>query len=162
GPDEYTRLDRALAPLLESHQGLGCLEVADILILARQVKQANSSVAYYVKARQWASKLDAAAALFYGLLRRGYARPLCARLARPLSTLWNELEAAQSQNIINLPLDTGLRTRLAEIQQGYLAQPEHPYSQLLGTTALTPAQRTVFTQKLTSGDTTGDAFWQSL
>jgi hypothetical protein len=162
GPDEYARLDHALAPLLESHQDLGCLEVADILILARQVKQANSSVAYYVKARRWAKELNAPAALFYGLLRRDQPSRLDALLARPLSALWKEIEAANSQNLINLPLNDALCTRLAEIQQGYLTQPAHPYSRLLGTTALSPSQRTVFTQKLTSGDTTGDAFWQSL
>ena len=50
GPDEYTRVETALAPHLQSLHDLSRLEVADVLILAREAKLASSNVAYFVKA----------------------------------------------------------------------------------------------------------------
>ena len=75
--------------------------------------------------------------------------------------MWAALEEAKAQNIIDLPLTDALRTRLSDIQQRYLARPEHPYTQLLNTTALGTAQQAAFTSKLTTGDLSGDDFWQS-
>ena len=162
GPDEYTRVETALAPHLQSLPDLSRLEVADVLILARQAKLVNSSVAYYVKAQRWSAEFEAPAALFYGLLRRNQPTRVDALLARPLARLWAALEEAKAQNLIKLPLTDALRTQLADIQQRYLAKPEHPYTQLLNTTALSTAQQAVFTQRLIARDVTGDDFWQSL
>jgi len=163
GPDEFTRVERALAPLLQSqNDDLSCLEVADVLILAREAKLASSNVAYYVKARRWSAEFGAPAAMFYGLMRRGEPTRIDALLARPLVRLWAKLEEAKSRNLINLPLTDATRTQLAQLQQNYLARPEHPYARLLGTTTLTGEQSTLFTQKLTAGDLTGDECWQAL
>src|SRR6187402_2994051 len=162
GPDEYTQVEAGLAPQLGSLADLSCLGAADVLILARDAKLPSSSVAYYVKAQRWASELNAPAALFYGLMRRNQPTRSGALLTRPLRRLWSALEEANAQNIIQLPLDAELRTRLADIQQHYLAQPEHPHTQLLNTTALSTEQQSVFTRLFTSGELTGDAFWSSL
>lgn len=163
GPDEFTRVERALAPQLTSHDDdLSCVTVADVMILARETQLLSSKVAYYVKARRWSAEFGAPAAMFYGLMRRGEPTRIDALLAQSLARLWAKLEEAKSRNLINLPLDDALRTQLAQLQQGYLARPEHPYAQLLGTTTLTSEQTTAFTQQLTSGHLTGDAFWQAL
>jgi hypothetical protein len=162
GPAEYTRVETALAPHLQPLSDLSRLGAADVMILSRQTGLANSNVAYYIKAQRWSADFEAPAALFYGLLRRNQPTRLDALLARPLTRLWAALEEAKAQNIIDLPLIDALRTQLAGIQQGYLARPEHPYAQLLNTTALSAAQQAVFTERLTAGDLTGDAFWQSL
>ena len=163
GPDEFTRVERALAPQLTSHDNdLSCVEVADVMILAREARLLSSKVAYYVKARRWSAEFGAPAAMFYGLMRRGEPTRIDALLAQSLARLWAKLEEAKSRNLIALPLDDAARTQLAQLQQGYLARPEHPYAQLLGTTTLTAAQTTAFTQQLTAGRLTGDAFWQAL
>jgi CSLREA domain-containing protein len=47
----------ALATSLPSQYDLSCLLVADVLILAREAKLPNSTVAYYVKARRWSDEL---------------------------------------------------------------------------------------------------------
>lgn len=163
GVDEFTRVERALAPLLQSqNDDLSCLEVADVLILAREAKLASSNVAYYVKARRWSAEFDAPAAIFYGLMRRGEPTRIDALLARPLARLWAKLEEAKSRNLINLPLTDGMQTQLAQLQQGYLARPENPLASVLGTTMLTGEQSTLFTQRLAAGGLTGDEFWQAL
>ena len=162
GPDEFTRVETALGPHLQAKDDLSCLRVPDVLILAREARLPNSSVAHYVKARRWSADLDAPTALFYGLMRRNQPVRLDALLARPLSRLWTALEEARSQNIINLPLSAALRSRLSEIQQRYLARPGHPHAKLLATTTLTAALRATFTQELTATNLTGDAFWESL
>ena len=162
GPDEYTRVDKALTPLLQPVNSLSSLGVADAVILARESKLPNGSVACYIKARRWATALEASPAMFYGLLRQRQPARIDALLARPFSRLWSALENAKAQNVINLELDNTLRNRLAEIQQSYLARPEHPFRQLLQTTALSVEQQSLFTQRLTTGDLTGDEFWNSL
>ncbi len=162
GPAEYTRVETALAPHLPSPNILSHLEVPDVLILAREAKQVNSNVASYIKAQRWATEFAASAALFYGLLRRNQPTRLDALLARPLSRLWAALTEAKAQNIVNLPLTDALHTQLSAIQQAYLTRSGHPYTQLLNTTALNPAQQALFTQRLTTSALTGEAFWQSL
>ena len=169
GPDEYTRVERALTPLLAGHSDLSCIEVADVLILAREARLAGANVAYYVKARRWADRFEAPAAtfealaaMFYGLMRRSESTRIDALLARPLARLWERLEEARSRNLISLQLNAATRAQLAEIQQRYLAHADHPYARLLGTTALSGEQRAVFTQRLTAGDLSGDALWQAL
>lgn len=162
GPDEYTRVERALTPLLRPLNDLNCIELADVLILARESELANSSVAYYVKARRWSAELDLPPAVFYALLRRNHPTRLDALFARPLSVLWSALEAANGQNVINLPLNDALRARLNAAQRRYLAQPKHSYNQLLQTTSLKPKQQAVFTERLTAGTETGEAFWNAL
>jgi hypothetical protein len=162
GLDEFTRVETGLAPHIGFLDDLTCLKLPDILILAREARLPNSRVAYYVKARRQAGEFDAPAEVFYGLMRRNQPVRLDALLVRPLVKLLGALREANDQNIINLPLDAALRSRLAEIQQGYLTQPKHPHARLLGTTALTAAQQMSFTQKLISTELTGDAFWESL
>ena len=163
GPDEFSRLERALAPLLGSHaDDLSCLLAADVLILAREANLSASNVAYYVKARRWSATYGVPAELFYALMRRAEPTRIDALWARPLAQLWSRLEEARSRNVISLPLTTALRSQLAQLQQSYLAQPEHPYARLLGTTGLVGEQSTVFTRRLTSGQDTGDAFWERL
>ena len=162
GPDEYSRLDSALAPLLQSVDNLNCLTAADVLILARASEAPNGSVAHYVKSRRWATELDASPAMFFGLLRQRQPARLDALFARTFSRLWKALENAKAQNVINLALDDALRSRLAAIQQNYLARPDHPFRRLLQTTALSSEQQNLFTLRLTTGDLTGDSFWNSL
>lgn len=162
GPDEFTRVETALSTHIGTLDDLSCLTLPDILILAREARVPNSRVAYYVKARRQAAAFDAPAEAFYGLMRRNQPVRIDALLARPLSKLWSALREANAQNIINLPLDAPLRKRLAEIQQRYLAQPQHPYARLLGTTRLTAKQQSAFTQKLMTTELSGDAFWESL
>jgi hypothetical protein len=162
GPDEFTRVHRALTPLLQSVNNLGCLKVADVIILARESELSNGSVAYYIKSRRWATELNAPPAIFYGLLRQGQPARMDALFARPFSRLWRALEIAKAQNVINLTLDDQLRGRLAQIQQNYLARPDHPFRRLLQTTALSAEQLELFTLRLTTGDLTGDEFWSSL
>ncbi len=163
GPDEYSRVRRALAPLLDSHgNDLSCLEVADVLILAREAHLASSTVAFYVKAQRWAAEFGAPPALFYALMRRGEPTRIDALLARPLARLWAQLEEAKSRNLVNLPLDETTRTQLAQLQQTYLARPENPYAHLMGTTTLNGEQSVAFTRRLTAGGQSGDAFWQAL
>ena len=163
GSDEFSRLERALAPLLGGHaDDLSCLLAADVLILAREAKLSASNVAYYVKARRWSATYGAPAELYYALMRRAEPTRIDALWARPLAQLWARLEEARSRNVISLPLTAALRSQLAQLQQSYLAQPEHPYAHLLGTTGLVGEQSTVFTRRLTSGQDTGDAFWERL
>ena len=163
GPNEFARVQSALAPLLQSHdEDLRCIEVADVLILAREAKLAASNVAYYVKARRWSATYNTPAPLFYGLMRRGEPARIDALLARPLARLWNKLEEAKARNIIALPLNNATRQQLAQLQQSYLSRPEHPHAQLLGTTSLTAEQSATFTLKLTGTELSGDAFWQAL
>ncbi|GAA1980208.1 neuraminidase-like domain-containing protein [Microbacterium pumilum] len=162
GPDEFTRVGAALAPMLRGHDDLRCLEVADVLILAREAELASSKVAYFVKAARWSAEYDAPAALFYGLMRRGEPTRIDALLARPLKRLLTRLEEATSRNIVDLPVTDALRDRLSRLQQGYLSNPAHPYAKLLGTTKLTGKQRAAFTQKLTAGNRSRDDFWQEL
>lgn len=162
GPDEYSRAHRSLAPLLRSVDDLGCLEVADVRILARDSGLPNSSVAYYLKARRWAGELDAPPAVFYGLLRQHQPSRKDALLARPFPRLWDALKQAGAQNLINLPLDEALRARLMGIQQSYLARPDHPYRRLLRTTSLRDKQQAVFTQRLTTWSGGREDFWATL
>ncbi len=162
GPDEYTRVDRALTTLLGPHADVTCLEVADVLILAREARLASSRVAYYLKAQRWSNEYGPPPALFYGLLRCGEPTRIDALLARPLARLWTNLAEAQSRNLIDLQLTDALRAQLAKLQQAYLSRPEHPHARLLGTTALNGVQRAAFTQALIGSTSTGDAFWQAL
>jgi hypothetical protein len=162
GPDEFTRLERALLPLLHSRDDLSCVEVADVLILARDAGLRASLVAYYVKARRWAAEFGAPAGLFYALMRRGESLRIDELLARPLAGLWQTLQVARRNNIVNLPLDEATRTELAQLQLAFLNEPDHPLSMMLDTTPLSTEQRKVFTAHLTEGNTTGEAFWQAL
>lgn len=163
GPDEFSRLEKALAPLLAGHDAdLGCLLTPDVLILARQAGVATSKAAWYVKARRWAATLGLPAALFYGLLRGGAPTRIDALLARPLARLWAQLQEASSRNVIGLALSLDLRGQLAQVQQGYLSKPEHPYAQLLATTALGADKQSAFTRRLTTGEASGEALWQAL
>lgn len=137
GPDEFSRLQKTLAPMLGAHDAdLSCLLVSDVLILAREAGLAISKVAYYVKARRWSATFGLPTALFYGLLRGGEPTRIDALLARPLERLWARLQEAKSRNFIGLALSLNLRGQLAQVQQGYLARPEHPYAKLLQTTGL--------------------------
>ncbi|GAA1970923.1 hypothetical protein GCM10009776_37390 [Microbacterium deminutum] len=162
GPDEFTRVGTALEPVLRGQDDLGVLEVADVLILARDADLISSKVAYFVKAARWSAEYDAPAALFYALMRRGEPTRIDALLARPLKRLLTKLEEATSSNIVDLPLTDALRDRLSALQQHYLASPDHPYAQLLGTTELTGEQRAAFTQKLALGSLSRDEFWSEL
>lgn len=162
GTDEFTRVERALTPLLQPIEDLGCLDGADVMILARDSGLSNPSVACYVRARRWAAELDLPPAVFYGLLRRHQPAQQDGLLARPLSQLWSSLEQGRAQNVVNLPLNGALRRRLGEAQQRYLARPTHPLSRLLQTTSLDGEQQAVFTQRLTAGTHTGEAFWSAL
>ncbi|MFH0344526.1 MAG: neuraminidase-like domain-containing protein [Chromatiales bacterium] len=162
GVDEFTRVERALAPQLQGHQDWNCLETADILILAREAKLRASLVAHYVKAQRWQATYNAPAAAFYALLRRGESTQIDAVLARPLIAIWSALVEAKRANIINLTLDHTTRAELAELQQRYLARPDHPYAHLVGTTSLSAKQRLTFTSRLTSGELAGEQFWQAL
>jgi Salmonella virulence plasmid 28.1kDa A protein len=159
GPDEYTRLDRAVG---QSLPAAGCLSVPDVLILARQTKVASSKVAYYVKARRWSAQYGAPAPVFYGLLRRGEPTRIDALLARPLARLWNRLREAADRNLIDVPLTDATRDQLARVQRAYLARPGHPYPRLLATTALPVEQQAAFTRRLTAGEDSGDDLWQAL
>jgi hypothetical protein len=163
GPDEFTRVEKALAPQLAGHTAdLACLQTPDVLILAREARVAAARAACYVKARRWSVALGVPQAVFYGLLRGGAPTRLDALLARPLAGLWALLLQARARNRIGLELVPKLRAQLAQVQQAYLATPAHPYAQLLGTTALGIEQQAAFTRRLTTGDDTGDALWQAL
>ncbi|MEW6731025.1 MAG: neuraminidase-like domain-containing protein [Acidobacteriota bacterium] len=162
GLDEYSRVHRALAAMLQSVNDLNCINIIDVMILARESNISNSSAAYYVKAQRWAEQLQAPPAIFYGLLRQNQPARLDALFARPLSQLWSALKDANALNIINLNLNDTLHNRLEEIQNNYLAQPNHPFSRLLKTTQLNDQQRSVFIKLLTSGTLTREQFWKSL
>jgi hypothetical protein len=162
GPDEHKLVQDALAPLLEPVADLECLEVADLLILARESGQASTNVAYQVKAQTWSETLGIESDLWYGLLRQGAPADIDTLLAHPLARLWDSLNEAVRLNIIDLPLDEVQKARLAQVQQDYLLQPGQPYRQLLDTTGLDEAGQTAFTRHLTSGELDGEALWQTL
>ncbi len=162
GPDEFTRVERTLRPLLQSHDDLSCIEVADVFILARETGLRGSQVAYYVKARRWALDYGATAEIFYALQRTEESRQIDALLSRPLTGLWATLERARRNNIVDLPLDAKTRGELEQLQLSFLTDPEHPYSKVLDTTVLNEEQQTLFTQRLTTAESTGEAFWQAL
>ncbi len=162
GPDEFTRVQRALAPELQSVQSWTCLETGDVLIAARGAALRPSLVAYYVKARVWADRYDLPAAVFYAWMRRGESTRIDALVASPLRHLWASLGEARAGNVIGLALDQELRARVAAFQQRFLAQPAHPYARLLATTALDAGKRSAFTARLTTGEFSGDAFWRAL
>ena len=162
GLDELTRVEQALRPHVETLEDLNCLKLPDVLILARAARLSNSQVACYVKARRIAGELDAPLALFYGLMRRQQPARADVLLARPTAKLLSTLREANEQNIIDLPLGKALRSQLAELQQRFLTTPNHPYTTLLATTALTATQRSSFTRKLIATELTGDEFWKSL
>ena len=162
GPDEYSLAQLALSPLLQSIDNFSCLNVADVHILARESKLPTSTVAYFLKAQRWSNELNAPPAVFYGLLRQHLPPRKDAVFAQPFSRLWKSLQWARSQNFISVALDDSLQTRLSEIQQRYLFQPDHPYRQLLQTTGLKEKQQMVFTQLLTNSNQTRADFWDTL
>jgi len=137
GPDELSRVEKALAPMLTAHDAdLGCLLTPDVLILAREAQLANSKVAYYIKARRWSTAFGLPTAMFYGLLRGGEpTRNRCLVGAPASRRLWARLEEATSRNFISLALSTSQRSQLARVQQIYLAA-RSSVCELLGTTAL--------------------------
>lgn len=162
GPDEHTRVQVKLDPLLEPVGDLNCLGLSDVLMLARDSGVPSSTVAYEVKARRWAQEVGETPALFYGLLRQGAPLRLDAVLARPVSRLLVQLEQANRLNIVDLPVTEALRARLVDLQERYLLRPEHPYRQLLDSTDLSDEQQVEFTRQLTAADDIGAEFWTRL
>lgn len=163
GPDEFSRVELALSPLLESHdRDLSCVEVGDVFILAREAGIRATQAAYYVKARRWSENYGARVEIFYALQRVEESRQIDALLARPLAGLWASLERARRKNIVDIPLTDKTHGELEQVQLGFLTNPDHPYGKLLDTTQLKEEQRKLFTQRLTSGDLSGEAFWLAL
>lgn len=82
GPDEYSAIDGALAPRLGTGASLAGIEVADVLILARDTGLASSHLAYAVTAHRWAAQGDLPAPVWYGLMRESESSRRSALLAR--------------------------------------------------------------------------------
>jgi hypothetical protein len=160
GLDEFTRVDRALTPLLSGSKPAE-IQIADVLILARQAKISATKVATYLKAARWSAATKTPQPIFYALLRKGQPSNLPTLFSRPLSKLSKALEEAQRHNIVRLASGEA-KAQLASAQQAYLAAAAHPLQKLLATTKLTKPQRTTFIQRLSSGAQKGEDFWKSL
>jgi len=93
-------------------------------------------VAYYIKARRWSTAFGLPTAMFLWTAARRRAHAHRCLVGAPALAPVGQAGRSHIAQLISLALSTSQRSQLARVQQSYLARPDHPYAQLLGTTAL--------------------------